>query len=193
MRNDLSIIENWINPSSHVLDCGCGDGELIKDLITNKHVFAYGIEKEIENVEICVKNGVQVIQQDLESGLALFDDKFFDVVILSQTLQTIHNTQHILQEVVRVGKKAIITFPNFGYWKHRLRVINGRMPVSKTLPYEWYNTPNVRVLTLDDFEILSHKAGIKVMDRIVLHENKKITWGHNWRGSLVLYLVTSIN
>jgi methionine biosynthesis protein MetW len=192
MRNDLSILENWINPSSHVLDCGCGDGELLQDLIEKKSVFAYGIEKEIDNVKNCIKNGVQVIQQDLEGGLALFDDKFFDVVILSQTLQTIHNTQHILQEVVRVGKKAIITFPNFGYWKHRLKVASGRMPVSKTLPYEWYNTPNVRVLTLSDFEILSHKAGLKVLDRIVLHENEKITWGHNWRGSLVMYLVTGV-
>ncbi len=192
MRNDLNILENWINSFSNVLDCGCGDGELLAYLTQHKHIFAYGIENNMQHVEQCLKKGVNVIQQNLESGLALFENQSFDMVLLSQTLQTIHKTQHILQEVVRVGKKAIITFPNFGYWRHRLSILQGRMPVSKTLPYEWYNTPNVRVLTLADFEILSHQIGLKILDRIVLHGTQKINWGYNWRGSLALYLVEGI-
>jgi methionine biosynthesis protein MetW len=161
-------------------------------LIQNKKIFAYGIENNMEQVEKCLEKNINVIQQNLESGLALFENQSFDMVLLSQTLQTIHKTEHILQEVVRVGKKAIITFPNFGYWKHRLSILQGRMPVSKILPYEWYNTPNVRVLTLADFEILSHQVGLKILHRIILHGKKRIHWGHNWRGSLALYLVEGI-
>jgi len=190
MRFDLTKLESWIQPNQSVLDCGCGDGELLQQLQQKKNIFAYGIENEIKKVEICIEKGVQVVQQNLEQGLALFEDNFFDVVILSQTLQTIHNTEHILKEVVRVGKKAIITFPNFGYWKHRISVLKGRMPVSKSLPFEWYNTPNVRVLTLADFEALANEAGLKLLERIVLHENKIIDFAENLRGSLVLYLVT---
>jgi methionine biosynthesis protein MetW len=190
-RIDLQEIQKWINPSTNILDCGCGDGALLTKLIKQKNVFAYGIEKNIIKVNQCIARNINVIQQDLEGGLALFEDGFFDTVILSQTLQTIHNTQYILSEIVRVGKQAIVTFPNFAYWKHRLTVLSGHMPISKILPYEWYNTPNVRVLTLKDFELLSIQSGIKIIDKIVLHGNNNISYMQNLRGSLALYLVTA--
>ncbi len=190
-RLDLNYIQNWVQAQSTVLDCGCGDGDLLSELQRSKQVLAYGIENEIEQIKQCVNKGINVIQQNLEQGLAMFANKSFDAVILSQTLQTIHNTEHILQEIVRVGKNAIVTFPNFGYWQHRIGVIKGRMPISKSLPYDWYNTPNVRVLTLYDFEKLADKVGLKLIQRVVLHNNKKIKFLPNLRGSTILYLIKS--
>jgi methionine biosynthesis protein MetW len=137
----------------------------------------------------CVKQGVHVIQQNLEDGLRLFEDASFDFAILSQTLQTIHQTAAILRETVRVGKECIVSFPNFGYWPHRLSVLRGSMPVSKSLPYQWHNTPNVRVLTIRDFEALAPEVGIEILDRAVLHGGRTVRWGENWRGSLAVYRV----
>ena len=130
-----------------------------------------------------------LIQQDLEGGLALFKDQSFDTVVLSQTLQTIHQTERILREVVRVGKQCVVSFPNFGHWSHRYAVALGRMPVSKSLPYEWFNTPNVRVLTIADFEALAHKLGIEILGRVVLHHGKTVHWLPNLFGSLAIYRV----
>ena len=127
--------------------------------------------------------------QNLEDGLRLFEDDSFDFAILSQTLQTIHQTAAILRETVRVGRQCIVSFPNFGYWQHRLSVIQGRMPVSKSLPYQWHNTPNVRVLTIKDFEALAPEVGIEIQDRVVLHGGQSVRWGANWRGSLAVYRV----
>jgi methionine biosynthesis protein MetW len=179
LRPDFRAIARWVEPRATVLDLGCGDGSLLSLLKEELDVLGYGIEI----------NGVNVIQQNLEDGLRLFEDGSFDFAILSQTLQTIHQTAAILRETVRVGKECIVSFPNFGYWAHRLSVLQGRMPVSKSLPFQWHNTPNVRVLTIEDFEALAPEVGIEILDRVVLHDGQVVRWGVNWRGSLAVYRV----
>ena len=139
MRADFIAIAKWIDPNSQVLDLGCGDGSFLEYLKKQKPVHAYGVEIDDARVLASIEKGLNVIQQDLEGGLALFEDNSFDTVVLSQTLQTIHQTEKILREVVRVGKESIVSFPNFGHWSHRLAVGFGHMPVSKSLPYQWYN------------------------------------------------------
>jgi methionine biosynthesis protein MetW len=190
-RSDFAAIADWIAPNSQVLDLGCGDGSFLKYLQTQKPVHAYGVEIDDTRVLACVQKGLNVIQQNLEGGLALFEDASFDTVVLSQTLQTIHKTETILREVVRVGKECIVSFPNFGHWSHRLAVGLGHMPVSKSLPYQWYNTPNVRVLTVADFENLASSLGLKVLDQCILHEGQRVTLLPNLFGSLALFRVRS--
>lgn len=187
IRSDFSAIAQWVAPGSQVLDVGCGDGSLLTHLKAVRHVHAYGVELADDKVLACAQKGLNVIQQNLEGGLALFEDKSFDTVILSQTLQTIHQTAKILSEIARVGNECIVSFPNFGHWSHRLAVARGRMPVSKSLPYQWYDTPNVRVLTISDFESLAPEVGLKLLDRVVLHEGHPINFLPNLRGSLALY------
>ena len=189
LRPDFRAIARWVEPNSSVLDAGCGDGSLLRVLQDELEVKAYGIEIRDEEVLACAQKGVNVIQQNLEGGLALFEDQSFDTVILSQTLQTIHNTAQVLRDTLRVGRECIVSFPNFGYWPHRLSVFQGRMPVSESLPYQWYNTPNVRVLTIKDFEALAPEVGIEILDRVVLHDGQPVRWGANWRGSLAVYRV----
>ena len=189
MRADFIAIAKWIAPSSQVLDLGCGDGSFLEFLRQQKPVQAYGVEIDDARVLACVQKDINVIQQNLEGGLALFGDQSFDTVVLSQTLQTIHQTEKILREVVRVGKESIISFPNFGHWSHRLAVGFGHMPVSKSLPYQWYNTPNVRVLTVADFEKLASSLGLKVIDQCILHEGREITLLPNLFGSLALFRI----
>ena len=149
----------------------------------------YGVEIDDARVLACVQKGLNVIQQNLEGGLALFEDNSFDTVVLSQTLQTIHQTEKILREVVRVGKESIVSFPNFGHWSHRLAVGFGHMPISKSLPYQWYNTPNVRVLTVADFEKLASNLGLKIIDQCILHEGRQVTLLPNLFGSLALFRI----
>lgn len=187
IRPDFAAIAKWIKPSSTLLDLGCGDGDFLEFIQTQRSVKTYGVEISDPSVLECVEKGLNVIQQDLEGGLALFEDKSFDMVVLSQTLQTIHDTESILREVMRVGRECVVSFPNFAHWSHRLSVLLGRMPVSKSLPYAWYNTPNVRVLTIADFEALASDLGIEILDRVVLHEGKKVHWGANIFGSLAIY------
>jgi methionine biosynthesis protein MetW len=189
LRSDFRAIARWVEPRSTVLDLGCGDGSLLSLLGEELEVHGYGIEINDAGVLACAQKGVNVIQQNLEDGLRLFEDDSFDFAILSQTLQTIHQTAAILRETVRVGRECIVSFPNFGYWPHRLAVIQGRMPVSKALPYQWHNTPNVRVLTIKDFEALAPEVGIEILDRVVLHGGQSIRWGANWGGSLAVYRV----
>ena len=186
-RPDFDVISRWIPEGAHVLDLGCGDGTLLAKLIRERRVTAYGIEKNDSNIAACVAKGLHVLQQDLESGLSWFGDDSFDVVVLSLTLQAVHETENIMREIVRVGKKAIVSVPNFGYWEHRLSVFRGQMPVSKTLPYEWYNTPNVRVLTLKDFEKLAHDLDCRVTRRMVLHDQQEVRFLPNLRGSLAIF------
>ncbi|VVE63895.1 methionine biosynthesis protein MetW [Pandoraea captiosa] len=188
-RPDFRVIARWIEPSSQVLDLGCSDGSLLRLLTDELDVSGYGIEIDDAGVLASAQRGINVIQQNMEDGLKLFEDQSFDTVILSQTLQTIHRTADILRETVRVGREAIVSFPNFGYWPHRLSVLQGRMPVSKSLPFQWHNTPNVRVLTIRDFEALAPDVGVKILDRAVLHNGRLVSVGANWRGSLAVYRV----
>jgi methionine biosynthesis protein MetW len=191
IRADFAPIANWIAPNSQVLDLGCGDGSFLEFLQKQIPVHAYGVEIDDARVLSCVQKGLNVIQQDLEGGLALFEDNSFDTVVLSQTLQTIHQTEKILREVVRVGKESIISFPNFGHWSHRMAVGLGRMPISKSLPYQWYNTPNVRVLTVEDFEKLASSIGLQILDQCILHDGRQVTLLPNFFGSLALFRIRS--
>ncbi len=189
LRSDFDAIANWVDMNSSLLDLGCGDGSFLEFIRAKCQAITYGVEIKDSAVLACVEKGLNVIQQDLEGGLALFKDQSFDTVVLSQTLQTIHQTERILREVVRVGKQCVVSFPNFGHWSHRYAVALGRMPVSKSLPYEWFNTPNVRVLTIADFEALAHKLGIEILGRVVLHHGKTVHWLPNLFGSLAIYRV----
>lgn len=187
MRSDFAAIAKWIKPGSQVLDVGCGDGTLLNYLKESKSAHVYGVELADDKVLTCAQKGLNIVQQNLEGGLALFEDNSFDTVILSQTLQTIHQTARILSEIARVGNECIVSFPNFGHWSHRASVALGRMPVSKSLPYQWYDTPNVRVLTIADFEALAPAVGLQLLDRVVLHDGQAIQFLPNLRGSLAIY------
>lgn len=189
LRADLKVIADWIPPRSRVLDLGCGDGTLMAHLMRDKRVQGYGVEIDVDNVVKCVAAGVPVIQSDLEAGLADFGDASFDHVILSQTLQAMRNTEEILIELLRVGREGIVTFPNFGYWENRLQILQGRMPVSETIPYQWYNTPNIHWCMLGDFEALCAKNGIAIRERVVLNNDERVTFLPNLRGSLAVYRV----
>jgi methionine biosynthesis protein MetW len=187
MRSDFAAIAKWVAPGSQVLDVGCGDGSLLHHLKIAKQAHVYGVELADDKVLACAQKGLNVVQQNLEGGLALFEDQSFDKVILSQTLQTIHQTARILSEIARVGKECVVSFPNFGHWSHRSAVLLGRMPVSKSLPYQWYDTPNVRVLTIADFEALAPAVGLELLDRVVFHDGQSVEFLPNLRGSLAVY------
>lgn len=186
-RPDFAAIAGWIAPRSRVLDLGCGDGTLLAHLTREKQVRAYGIEIDHASVVSCVANGVNVLQRDLEGGLAEFDDQSFDYVILSQTLQAMRHTEQTVSEMLRVGREAIVTFPNFGYWRLRFDILRGHMPVSDSLPYQWYNTPNIHLCTLKDFEGLCAKLNVNVMQRVVLTEGRPVTLLPNLLGDLAVY------
>lgn len=171
MRLDLDQIQQWIPEGSRVLDLGCGDGTLLKFLIDNKQVSGYGLEIDPEQINACVDKGLNVIEQNLDAGLGNFADKSFDVVLMTQALQTLHFPHRVLEEMLRVGKECIVTFPNFGHWKARLHLtFRGRMPVSDLLPYEWYNTPNIHFCTFRDFDLLCQEMDITVVHRQVVYE-----------------------
>lgn len=188
MRADLAIIHGWVPQGARVLDLGCGEGLLIKSLIEDKSVQGYGVEINHHNVVKCVTNGVNVIQADMEQGLQGFADQSFDVAVLSQTLQAIHTTEATLREMMRVAKTLFITLPNFGYWKQRWQLMLGRMPVSKALPYQWFNTPNVRYCTLDDFVLLCAALNLQVLERQVLDdEGKSVRYLPNLLGAVAVY------
>lgn len=187
MRNDYSTIASWVTPKSRVLDLGCGDGSLLAMLTRERSVRGYGIEIDDAGVLACVKSGVNVIQSNLEAGLAGFDDQSFDCVVLSQTLQAMRHTELVVAEMLRVGREAIVTFPNFGYWKHRLQILKGRMPVSPDLPYEWYDTPNVHLFTVRDFDIFCAERNYRVLNRLVLGGGERRNVLPNLLGSLAIY------
>jgi len=189
-QSEQAIIAGWVTSGQRVLDLGCGDGALLATLIGERQVRGYGIDIADENVLACVKRGVNVIQSDLESGLAGFRDHSFDTVILSQTLQQIHRVEVIINEMLRVGREVIVTFPNFAFWRHRVQLgVRGTMPVSRTLPYEWYNTPNVRMFTVREFDRFCGQRGIEVIDREVLSEDQKVTFAPNLFGQLAFYRI----
>lgn len=187
MRQDFQLIANWVKPNAKVLDLGCGDGNLLKYLQTTRQARGYGVELADNNVLACVQNGINVIQRDLEAGLAEFASNSFDYVVLSQTLQAMHHTEAILREMLRVAHEGIVTFPNFGYWKNRMQVLRGHMPVSTDIPYQWYNTPNVHLCTMHDFEALCDKLNIHIRERIVMTGGKRVSFLRNLTGSLAVY------
>ena len=186
-RQDFAIISNWVSFGSKVLDLGCGDGELLQFLRLSLEVKGYGVEKDDANWLACMENGSNVIQMDLEDGLSGFEDQSFDTVILSQTLQAMHNTEEIVQEMLRVGREVIVTFPNFGYWRNRLQITNGRMPVSKTLPYQWYDTPNVHLCTINDFDQFCKNHKISILERCVITSSRTVHFMPNLLGNLAMY------
>ena len=186
-RADYIAIAQWIRTDAKVLDLGCGDGSLLRHLHELRGVTGYGMEIDDAKVLACVKNGVNVIQSDLERGLAGFDAGSFDCVILSQTLQAVRRTEEIILEMLRVGREAIVSFPNFGRWDVRLQIALGRMPVSPELPYEWYNTPNVHLFTIADFESFCSGHGIRVLERVALNRGRPVRTFANFFGSVAVY------
>jgi len=195
MRLDLDYIQRWVNPASRVLDLGCGDGALLALLRDHKQVSGYGLEIDTGNIVECVRRGVDVIHRDLNNGLDDFDDQSFDTVIMSQSLQQTTKPDRIVEEMLRIGKEAIVTFPNFGHWTTRAYLgFRGRMPVSESLPYAWYETPNIHFFTFRDFEVLCRERGIKILERTVVDRNHEANWKirllPNLLGEIALYHIT---
>ena len=186
-RYDFALISSWIPERSRVLDLGCGNGELLAGLAATRGVTGYGIEIDPRHLLAAVKNGVNVIQDDLETGLAQFATDSFDFMILSQTLQAMRDVEGVMREMLRVGREGIVTFPNFGYWRHRLDVMLGHMPVSRTLPHRWYDTPNIHLCTVKDFEDLCRELDAVILDERVLHAGRQINFLPNLFGSLGVF------
>ena len=197
LRVDLQIISDWIPDNAHVLDLGCGNGSLLKHL-QQRNVTGYGLEIDNSKFSECIAGGVNVIQADLDEGLSQFGDQSFDFVILSQTLQAVKRPDFLLREIMRVGKQGIIGFPNFGHWQCRFQLgLRGKMPVSKNLPNAWFDTPNIHLCTLKDFEKLCGQYGFSVVNRSVVNHEHKDTLGirllPNLFGQIAVYLIHNGN
>jgi methionine biosynthesis protein MetW len=186
-RFDFVHIARWIHHGERVLDLGCGDGKLLSLLQREKNIRGYGVELDPANVTACIKNGVNVLQLDLEGGLSGFENGFFDHVIMSLSLQTVRHTVPLLQEMLRVGHEAVVSFPNFGYRPHREAIAAGRMPVSRHLPYQWFDSPNMRFFTIDDFEALASDMGIAIFEHLAFAEGNVVTDDPNLNGEVALY------
>ena len=186
----IEAIAQLVPQGAHVLDLGCGDGALLAWLQQHRGCTGYGVEISDANLLACARRGVDVLQLNLDEGLNIFADNSFDVVLQIDTLQHLRNAETMLRETVRVGRMGIVAFPNFAYWPNRLSILRGRMPVNKRLPYEWYNTPNIRVGTYADFGVLAARCGLRVQDRFGLHEGRVIRSLPNVRASTAVYQVT---
>lgn len=192
LRPDLEIISCWIKPGSRVLDLGCGDGALLKYLEETRQVTGYGLEIDPQNVAKCIRAGVNVIQTDLDAGLSDFDEDSFDYVIMTETLQAVHFPARLLDEMLRIGTEGIVTFPNFGHWSARLQIsLGGRMPTTRNLPNHWYDTPNIHLCTLVDFEDLCREKRIEILQRNVVNHAHQPTLATrllpNLLGEIALY------
>jgi methionine biosynthesis protein MetW len=187
VRPDLAFIAHWIPKQAHVLDVGCGDGAMLRYLQSDKGCTGYGIEIADDKLLESAQRGINVIQQDMEKGLALFGDNSFDTVLCLSSLQMMQHVEELLRDIVRVGAEAIVSFPNFAYWPHRLALARGRMPVSKSLPYQWYDTPNVRCATIFDFEELAEECGLEVLERVAMADGEVVSFLPNLRGSLAVF------
>ena len=183
----MELIAELVPAGSHVLDLGCGSGELLALLRDRRQCTGYGVELADANVLACVQRGVNVIQLDLEEGLAMFGDRSFDVVLQLDTMQHLRNTERMLRETARVGRQGIVSFPNFAHWPNRLRVLGGRMPVTKALPYEWYDTPNIRVGTFADFEVLARRDGLRILDAFGIERGAAVRRWPNLRASVAVF------
>jgi len=195
MRADLEIIQEWIKPGSRLLDLGCGDGELLRYLSDHRKVTGYGLEIDPEKINACIERGVNVIEQNLDTGLGNFGDDTFDSVLMTQALQAVHYPDQVLEEMLRIGREAILTFPNFAHWRCRLYLgTKGRMPVSEFMPYTWYNTPNIHFCTFKDFEDLCRERSIRILDRRVVDQAHRSSFlsglWPNLLGEIAIYRVT---
>lgn len=187
-RFDFAVIANWLTPGERVLDLGCGDGRLLRYLEETRDITGYGVEIDPDSVLGCIRNGVDVIQMNIDSGLLGFEDRSFDHVIISQALQTMHTTERILTEMLRVADEAVVSFPNFAYRANRAAIAAGHMPVSEDLPYDWFDTPNVRFFTIADFEDLCARLDISIRERLAFDEaGHAVADDPNLYGSLAFY------
>ena len=187
LRPDLAFIAHWVGEGAHVLDVGCGDGAMLRYLEKGKRCTGYGIEIADDKVLESIRRGINVIQHDMEAGLGLFGDNSFDTVLCLSSLQMMQHVEALLRDIVRVGNEAIVSFPNFAYWPHRVALLKGRMPVSRSLPYQWYDTPNVRCATIYDFKELAEECGLEVLEYVALADGKPVTFLPNLRGSLAVF------
>ena len=187
-RFDFAVIADWIPAGERVLDLGCGDGNLLRYLRETRNVSGYGVEIDHASVLACIRNGIDVIQMNIDQGLSGFEDQSFDHVIISQALQAMHATERVLNEMLRVAREAVVSFPNFAYRVNREAIARGHVPVSEDLPYEWYETPNVRFFTISDFEALCGKLGIEIRERRAFDEHgEPVVDDPNLNGSLAFY------
>jgi methionine biosynthesis protein MetW len=184
------VLAELVPPGSRVLDLGCGDGAMLAHLQQARGCRGYGIEIDDANVLACVQRGVNVIQLNLDQGLTLFEDASFDVVLQIDTLQHLRNAEVMLRETVRVGRLGIVAFPNFAHWPNRLSVLRGRMPVTRRLPYQWYDTPNIRVGTHADLDILAHRSGLKVLDSFGIQDGRTVRLAPNLRAGTSVYTLS---
>jgi methionine biosynthesis protein MetW len=186
-KKDIELIADLVPVGSRVLDLGCGTGELLAHLRDTRQCTGYGIEIDDANVLACTQRGVDVIQLNLEDGLAIFEDQSFDVVLQLDTLQHLRNTERMLKETARVGRVGIVSFPNFAHWPNRLQIAAGRMPVTRVLPYQWYDTPNIRVGTFKDFEVLARKNGLRVQESFGIQDGRAVRTLPNLRASVAVF------